>query len=105
MYSLIITKTSFYSISIPKYYLLVIASTHISVNLFLKAGDNSLFPKSPPGFIVATITKPFYATIDSACNPPFSGNNKLLSLSNTEFNRSNTLSSANEISSIKNTPP
>ena len=81
------------------------ASTHISVNLFLKAGLNSLFPKSPPGFIVATITNPSFAFISSALFPPFSGKFKVFSLSNTEFNLSNTLSSANDISSIKNSYP
>jgi len=32
-------------------------STHISVNLFLRAGDSSFLPKSPPGFMVASSLK------------------------------------------------
>jgi len=95
-----------------KYYLDVIDSTQISVNLnkffynlFRNAGDNSRFPKSPPGFIVATITKPSFAFISSAFFPPFSGNVKVFSASSTEFNLSKTLSSAKEISSIKKSMP
>ena len=55
--------------------------------------------------MVATIMNPFCAIIWSAFYPPFSGSNKVFSGSNTEFKRSKTESSANDISSIKNSFP
>src|ERR1700761_8556486 len=43
----------------------VIAGTHISVNRLRRAGDNSRFPKSPPGFMVAITWKPDAAYISA----------------------------------------
>ena len=43
--------------------------------------------------------------MDSAFYPPFSGNKRVFSGSNTEFNLSSTESSARDISSIKNNKP
>merc|ERR1719454_131141 len=77
-------------------------SHQITVNRLAKAGLNSFFPKSPPGFIVANIlnpSRPYKVSSET------SGTTKLLSLSKTEFRRSMTLSSAREISSINSGLP
>ena len=85
----------------------VIGSIQISVKRFLRAGLNSRFPKSPPGFIVPITKNPSSALISSTSSPPFSGNTNILSfsVSNIEFNLSKTLSSARDISSMRNIPP
>mmetsp|Transcript_81177 Transcript_81177/g.263069 ORF Transcript_81177/g.263069 Transcript_81177/m.263069 type:complete len:211 (-) Transcript_81177:1842-2474(-) len=82
-------------------------STQISVKRFLRAGDNSLLPKSPPGFMVAKSLKVSFALTTSKFKlvSGFSANNRNRSGSSTEFNLSSTESSAREISSIKNPPP
>ena len=78
-----------------------ISGTHISVNLFRRAGDNSFFPKSPPGFIVANIRKVSAPTTTSAPFPPFSASVIVRPGSSTLLRRSSTASSASDISSSK----
>jgi len=80
-------------------------STHISVILFLRAGLNSFFPKSPEGFIVATMLNYEWAIILIASLELFSERVKVLYFSNTEFNLSRTESLAKDISSINSNPP
>ena len=80
-------------------------STHISVILFLRAGDNSFLPKSPDGFIVAMILNKSFALILTASEELFSERVKVLSYSKTELSLSKTESFTNEISSIRSKPP
>ena len=75
--------------------------TQISVNLLRRAGDSSLFPKSPPGFMVARRKNPSLGMISSTSSLPFSDSVTLPPTSSTEFNRSSTASSARESSSTR----
>ncbi len=71
------------------------AGTHISVNRFRIAGDNSFFPKSPPGFIVAMIRNDSAAVNSSIDWLPFSARTNKRWGSKTLFSLSNTASSGN----------
>lgn len=80
-------------------------STHISVILFLRAGLSSFLPKSPEGFMVATMLNPSYPMILIASVELFSDKISILSDSKTELSLSRTESLANDISSMSSKPP
>ena len=80
-------------------------STQISVILFRRAGLSSFLPKSPDGFMVATMLKPSAPTILMASEELFSDKMSILSCSKTELSLSRTESLAKDISSISSRPP
>ena len=69
------------------------------------AGESSFLPKSPEGFIVATILNAGWAYILTASWLDFSVTTRVRPSSKTELRRSSTESLAREISSISKSPP
>ena len=76
-----------------------------SVNLLRRAGLNSRFPKSSPGFIVAKRRNSGWATISQSSDPPRSESVNVRSGSKTELRRSMTASAARLISSMRMASP